>query len=1764
MLLFADTQTLSVEQKESSFILKSKTDIFSPNTTYTQKPIFECTPSLKADYRYLSAKEVILYPIEMSAGTEYHCQNNPKHLKTAASFSFTSPELEVSRAVFNPLYNTLRLHFNDTVLLDKSFLSLYKKDQLEITELNYNLSTENNRTFSLYINEPTKGNELFVTVKKGLTSTHGSHLKKSFNTQFKKSASFDEESMKKKRDLLLYDNPVAVSNDDGTFSIRLFFPRYMNKSTIQKNLHIEGVKDFTLSDSRYIYSRTRNKYNLSSRSRYFYDVKADLKPQTSYTVTLKKGLSYSSYQVLKQNKSYTIKTVDRSPILRFSDDTQYLSSSGSVGFESTNIEKTTVTISKLIVDNYRYFVTLNDAKGVSQVDEVIYEKDIVLQHKKNNYVKHKFSFKPFQKEIQSGVYRVTFSYYLSKGGRQTVSKTVFVSDIGIATKVSKKSLLVSVSSLKSTQPLNYAVVDVYASNNTLLASQKTDKNGIALFEKIDSAKAKSIIVTTRDERNFLLLNNSLIQASYYTPSQSNRYKAFLYLQSELLRPGQTLNSHILLKDDTFRSGSNLPIKIKLFDPNYKLVEEKVVTLDAFGAGEYSFTFSKAMKTGRYSIKAYFANRLLTTKNINIEAFMPPKIETTLTTKKSLYGYRDNLFVDIETRYLFGAPASGLKAKINVSGVAHAYTTPLYPDYSFSDEVKAHKIDGYLLDYSSEVTLDKEGKQNTHIPLKLNQDTPSVLQAHVGVTVLDDGRPVSSYKNITVIPYDTLTGIKLDKSRIKRGDKITLHSVVFDPLTDKTYTRPLLAKIYKRQWRYSYDEKYGYNRWSKDYEPIESFTLNSGESIIKTISAAGTYMIQLYDPLSGHMSSQHLDVWWYDYVDMSPNKESQKLSIDFEDKEYKEGDNLKATIKSPILEGRLLLTLESDKFLWHQVIYVKKGTAVVNIPLEHAFRENIFLNAHMVRSTKTDTALTPFRAFNSKMVKADKSQKRLSVTLKADKSTRSNQEYRILVGTDEEADIVISVVDAGTLRMIKQKPPKLFSYFNFNPSQMIKLFDFYNNLSTHIIDGEELAFGGDGMDAMMESKSLSPKLQKRQKNIAPDNGERIKPFMFWSKILHTQQDNIASFSFNTGEFNGKAEINVMAYNKHSVGTAHQSFVIKDDIIIKPSYPRIGLIGDSYKIPVRFFNTTDVKKTVPITLTANPTLTIESDVKNITLLPNSSDVVTLTLKPEAFGKGEFTIQAGEYKKTLTLPIYSPYALTTDVRKGATTTEKSFTIPHTYMQADNANMTLTLSNSVFGRFRNDFRYLITYPYGCAEQTSSKLLAMMYAKKFIKNDTLLNDAQNNIKEGIYKLYNMQKYNGEFVYWQGGKHVSPWASLYASDVILELDADGYKVPKEMVDKIYKALDGIINAKSGYYGYSNRNIIEAAFILSKFDKLPLSVLNRLYDQKKYMVYENAESNKEIHFMMAAMLNKAGLKSEAASVLRMIDIYSEPVVKDIYGYYSYKRSVFNLLYISAVGFKQDSLLYDMVMKYADTIHSTQEKAVAMRALAYHFKDHFFKEMKAEVGLNKKTFNFHSPTVFFQPIKDDKVTLKPQKGFVNYTLEFSANIKKPIKNSIERSNKLSITRSFVDQNDKEIDLNHLKVGDRFFSKITLQNDKKLETVVINERISACFDIINQRLNGSINTPKASNFDPQFQDIRDDRVITVLDLKSGRDFYKTVYDPKQPNNSNRVSYFVPNTTVYYTPLTVTTKGICQLPAATTEVMYQPEINDYAKPLELFTIHP
>ncbi len=1725
---------LKVMPLDEPFTLSSTKSTFNTDILYTYKELLKCNPKLDAVYKIEGIHKVKIIPkSRLKAGELYQCKYGKDIIK------FKTQPFKLVNSHYFKREKLLRVTFNSDIDSKdaKKYIEVKKINKLTTTNLTYTITQKSHNSLLLKINEPTYNNPIELTIKKGLKSVNGKSLDEDFSKLFNTKTTLNITLDDKKDAMRIIDKPQMVALDSGEFAIRVF-----SDDTFDNNLkdfiEIEGIENFTVNTNNFVGYKQRKRLNLSDRAYYFHDIiTPEFKPNHTYKLTIKKGLR--SYKELKEDKKYTVKSGDLGKSIIFDNKKPYISKNGELGFSSINIDTATIIVQKVLDDNLRYFINFKyaDRFVVDRYLKEVFSKEIKLKNIKNKKVKQKFLFSDLGEELPYGVYKITIRY-TDRGEEKKKSRVLFLSNIGISAYISKTQAFIHTMNLDSSTPLISAMVYLYGENNELLGSAKSDKYGMVNIEddKLLSKKPISVIVETKTDRNFLVLEKSISLPSITTLARtSERFSANIYFQSNIVRPSSKINALITIKDREFISAKQLPIKVILKRRYGKSLIEKIYHTDNYGLIDFNYQLDSEDRTGLYDIEVYIDKTLIGSKSIKVEAFMPPKIENQIKMVKDNYLKGQLIEANISSNYLFGTPASYLNGKIKIVSVAKDLKLSSYKDYSFTNyAIKDKRVDEYF-NYNEDIRLNSRGKLNIAIPISIKRAVPSILEATLGVTIMDDNQPVSKYKKLKIFPYKNMVGLKLDNRELRKGQELKGKTVLIDPIMGKEIDRELYVTIKKIDWHYNYSN--GNSHWEEEKIVVDSFTIKANQPFVRKVNQNGDYTIEVHDRLGGHSASSNFTIWWHDYSNISPKDDLKSVEIKFEDKPYKKGDTIGVNIKSPILNGQLLITIEDSKVRGYRLVNIEKGVATVDIPITFDIKKGAYLHATVYRATDTSSKLIPFRAIGYRYIKPDNSNHKIDVKIEAPKVTKSKRKIKLNIVTNKSSKILVSVVDKGILQLTDQDIPKIFEFFNKQSDKQIAYYDIYDNLMAYLTEGKQIDFGAGDI------------LSARKKHLAPDLAKRVKPFMVWSGVIDTK-GNSTTIGIDIPEFNGKASIVAIAVNEDSVGVASKDIVVKDDIMIKPSYPLYALKGDSLIVPIRVFNTTSTVKDVLLSSTFSKNIELNLEENNLTIAPNSSTVVNAKLDVKEKGRGKIKLIAkfgqDEVSREVELPIYSPYAISTKTFKGISNKQESLIIPKEYM---GAKVYITLSDNLIGILGNDLKYLIGYPYGCTEQITSKILAMYYARAFLKDTVLVGESENFIRQGIKRLRNMQNYYGEFAYWEKDGEINPYASLYASQTILELNKGGdVYIDQTVIEKIIKALRAIVTKNDDYLGkYTSFHRVYAGYILAENGLLRESSANMLFEKGFYKEFFLSK------YYMSAILKIQGKNREAEELYNSVGYKLTSYLKSRYSNYSgnFESNIRDMLIqfiIKSRYFKKDVKDLATIEHSFDSLYSTQERAMALKAVSIYLGKPTNSKLDVTLNINNSEQNHTKPiSLVIDKLTSNKIVITPNSNAMSYTIELVKHLPKKLKNSLSKGKKLSIKREFIDENSHKVNLNSLKQGDKIYSKVTISNYGKVQNVVVNQRVPACLTILNSRIQNETPNEKFKNINinQKYRDIRDDRVLDFIDLPK-----------KQKYNRSSKRYIIKeNRGVIFTPLLVTTKGECQIPAVIAESMYDSRINDYAK---------
>ncbi|MBI2967202.1 MAG: hypothetical protein HYY40_05245, partial [Bacteroidetes bacterium] len=279
----------------------------------------------------------------------------------------------------------------------------------------------------------------------------------------------------------------------------------------------------------------------------------------------------------------------------------------------------------------------------------------------------------------------------------------------------------------------------------------------------------------------------------------------------------------------------------------------------------------------------------------------------------------------------------------------------------------------------------------------------------------------------------------------------------------------------------------------------------------------------------------------------------------------------------------------------------------------------------------------------------------------------------------------------------------------------------------------------------------------------------------------------------------------------------------------------------------------------------------------------------------GKVSVTASSGSEKATeeIEIDVRNPNPLVTNITEAVVEPGKSWTTSVTPPGMAGTNKgALEVSTIPPINLGYRLKYLITYPHGCIEQTTSGAFPQLYLADILElNSDFRAKIDRNIKAGIDRLIrSFQTTSGGFAYWPGDHEACDWGSTYAGHFLLEADAKGYNVPAHVISnwKRYQkqlAQSWRPNQKYAYWDhghYYNDALIQAyrLYTLALARSPELAAMNRLKEMGDMPVVSLAQ--------LAAAYALAGQTETAQKLLSGKSLEVKNYVEMSYTYGSDER------------------------------------------------------------------------------------------------------------------------------------------------------------------------------------------------------------------------------------------------------------------------------------
>jgi len=1305
------------------------------------------------------------------------------------------------------------------------------------------------------------------------------------------------------------------------------------------------------------------------------------------------------------------------------------------------------------------------------------------------------------------------TYYYNK----EVKRNILASNLGIlAKRGTDGSTLFVVTDLLTAKPLSGVTLEVYNYQQRIMATASTDGDGMAKLEFKGPEKPFLVIAKQGTQRGYLKLDDgsSLSLSSFDISGEAVQrgIKGFIYGERGVWRPGDTLFLSFILEDKNKTLPKNDPASFELLDPRGQIVYKTVSTTSVGGVYAFPVATSQDAPTGSYTARVKVGGAMFS-QPVRVETVMPNRLKLNLDFGVNELKANRSVTANLNAKWLHGAPARNLKAKVDITLSPSSTSFKNYKDYTFDDPGRSFSSEEQNL---FEGLLNENGQTSFSPRIDVKASAPGVLKASFVVRVFEEGGNFSIDRfSMPYYPFETFVGVKMPDPGTRGSMFVTDTTHYVKIVTVNADGNPvsrskLKFEVYKIDWRWW---------WEEGSEDLSNYVSSSYSHIIQHGYAStgangqgefklrinhpdwGRFLIRVIDPEGGHATGTTAYFDWPGWVKRDKNRipEAASMLVFSSDKsEYKVGEDVKLTI--PTAEGgRVLVSIENGiNVLETYWVDAQKGETRFSFKVTEKMTPNVYVHATFIQPHGQTANDLPIRMYGIIPIMVVNPETHLNPIITSSDEFEPEKMVKITVSekNGNPMTVTLAMVDDGLLDLTRFKTPEPWSRFYAREALGVKTWDLFDMVM--------------GADAGKMQRIISIGGDEGLVNKGDRSANRFIPVVKFFGPFTVGKGEKKKISFIMPNYVGSVRLMVVAAKEGAYGSAEKTVPVRTPLMVLSTLPRVLGPAEDVVLPVTVFAMDKKVKSVNVKVELNEMLQIVGEVQKTINFTNIGDqVVKFNLKVASklgIGKVKVIASCGNNIATheTELNVRNPNPPMTSIKEIVLNPNQVWNTTYTAFGMEGTNKA-SLEFSTIPPINLGYRlaYLIDYPHGCLEQTTSGAFPQLFISKLGDFDIeTRSKAEENVRYGLNKIRTFRTVDGGLSLWPGNQQPDEWATTYAGHFMLEAEALGYSLPAGIMDgwKKYQRQRALTWAPATNNDYYNSDLMQAYRLYTlALAKVPeLGAMNRLRE------YPSLSTT--ARYRLAAAYAITGNPEAAKSLIqgRSIDIKDYREMGYTYGSpIRDKAMITEALILLKDNEKVMPLLRDLSNQLSkDYWMSTQEISFSLLAFSKYAIN-----VKSGNGINVsiKTDGSNSKRLQtsltlaenkFKPVQsgEGNIDIINKGDGAVFARLITTGI--PIAGNEEpKSSNLNMDVSFHLMNGTVIDPDKLEQGTDFYTEISVINPGShsyYEQLSLSVIVPSGWEIRNTRMEEASGVENSSY---EYQDIRDDRVYTYFSLQWGK---------------------------------------------------------------------
>lgn len=1056
------------------------------------------------------------------------------------------------------------------------------------------------------------------------------------------------------------------------------------------------------------------------------------------------------------------------------------------------------------------------------------------------------AYAPGNKELELSAIKQPGAYLLEvSAGTERAMADVLVTNLAIVTKTDRNKILVWVSDVETGVGQAGAEVAVfYSRGNSEWRKEigKADATGLATFT--GDKNNTTVRVWAHVGENW-----SVSGAGDWYGSDSNREElAYAMTDRPIYKPNETVGLKIFLRSREGGPSTALPNrKFQLYvnDPTGKTVAQPMLTTSSFGTASFSITLPKNATLGAYNVTISSSTDSYQQQpcSFRVEEYKPPEYSVSV---EAVGNPRpgETVKFKVKASYFSGGAVSNAQGRALVRVLRWAHTWGPWVGEESDEQDEDGSSDGYPQDdeeygyrrryrsYNPELAqytvLFKTGADGTsefEVP-KAAELTEASVQYSAQVLITDSSRrEIAGAGSVQVVTTPYFVDVRSGHYLYKPGEKVGLQLRAEDP-----NGRPVDAEVVVRLVRVTSDGKP-----VKIAEARTKIVKGRGASQLDA-DALGMVRVEVADAAKPEVVLAQSDLWLTNEAKpMTPPNPGFQLFTDRGP--LKVGHVARVLVVTDRPGGHVLLTLENELIQASKVVELTGRARYVELPVTAAMSPNAFLGASRFENAEFRQLQRPISVAGSDVALAVKVELGRPVVEPGSSLNASVVVKNGPVGAPVE--IAMTVVDEALFALEKERTDFMTFFGRHRRQLTVRTMSTMNErgFTRRAVEkrpapsevlgtdkdsagpspvvsaapasaedsrmNDDLASGARREEKSKSAESESAPAKRSRKEDAEQQGAAADPAV---KVRTDFGTSAGWYPVLTGTVGAplsqklkltdsltswKAIATVVSEGPH-LGQGHDSVKTAKALMVRLQAPRFFIENDEVILSAVIESHLPTATDIEVSIGAPGLKAMGPASKTVRVTPEQISRFDARFKVSELGdrtiratvKGGGTSDAMEWK----LPALVHGSAQRQFFSGRLTDsfKVEFDLPEK-RKASLTNFELVMTPSVLSAMFDSLPYLAQYPYGCVEQTLSRFVPAVIARKAAKDFNLSPDRvpaklDDMVAQGLDRLASFQHSDGGWGWWHDD-HTNLWMTAYVVYALGLAKEAGAPVNAELVTR---------------------------------------------------------------------------------------------------------------------------------------------------------------------------------------------------------------------------------------------------------------------------------------------------------------------------------------------------------------------------------------------